>query len=373
MDILERTKEPLEIDPAREYQELTVKLWGKGVVLRRNVSGADIASSRRFVARGGQFIVSRIDARNGAMGLVPKKLDGAVVTNDFPLFAVDTERVNPSYLNWLSKTTGFVGLCQRASEGTTNRVRLQETKFLSTEVPFPTLEQQKRVVAHLDQIASSVRSAHKERARVEELSRRLLLAAYHKIADGAARMPLCEVAPLLRRPVVISPTARYEQIAARSFGRGTFHKPPIHGADVTWQKLFLVEAGDILISNIKAWEGAIAVVAPDDDGRVGSHRYLTCVPRPEVATARFVAYHLLTPAGLHDVGMASPGSADRNRTLGVKALRTIEVPVPSYQAQLWFGDIYAKVDEARSIQREVDESLAAVVRAALHRLISVSA
>jgi hypothetical protein len=40
---------------------------------------------------------------------------------------------------------------------------------------------------------------------------------------------------------------------------------------------------------------------------------------------------------------------------------------------LWFGDIYAKVDEARSIQREVDESLAAVVRAALHRLISVSA
>jgi type I restriction enzyme S subunit len=72
---------------------------------------------RRFVANAGQFITSRIDARNGAMGLVPKSLDGALVTNDFPLFDLNTERLEPRFLDWLCRTaisSNFVGEPARA-------------------------------------------------------------------------------------------------------------------------------------------------------------------------------------------------------------------------------------------------------------------
>jgi type I restriction enzyme S subunit len=75
--------------------------------------------------------------------------------------------------------------------------------------------------------------------------------------------------------VAIDPCISYPQIAVRSFGRGTFHKPPLAGSEMTWQKAFLVNANDILISNIKAWEGAIAVTSCSDGGWFGSHRYLT--------------------------------------------------------------------------------------------------
>jgi type I restriction enzyme, S subunit len=81
---------------------------------------------RRFVANAGQFITSRIDARNGAMGLVPKSLDGALVTNDFPLFDLNTERLEPRFLGWLCRAADFIELCRPASEGTANRVRLKE-------------------------------------------------------------------------------------------------------------------------------------------------------------------------------------------------------------------------------------------------------
>ena len=54
------------------------------------------------------------------------KLDGAIVTNDFPVFSIAEQRVLPAYLGWLSRTASFVEECLRASEGTTNRVRLQE-------------------------------------------------------------------------------------------------------------------------------------------------------------------------------------------------------------------------------------------------------
>jgi type I restriction enzyme S subunit len=56
----------------------------------------------------------------------------------------------------------------------------------------------------------------------------------------------------------------YPEFGARSFGKGLFHKPTLSGADLDWQKLFRVHAGDLVISNIIAWEGAIAVAGEVD-------------------------------------------------------------------------------------------------------------
>ena len=136
-ELLTRSTEAITPASDREYSEVTVKLWGRGVVQRRAVTGAAIAGQRRFVARQRQLILSRIDARNGAVGLVPAELDGAIITNDFPIFHIDSSRLLPEYMGWMCKTASFVEECARASEGTTNRVRLQEDKFLTQTIPPP--------------------------------------------------------------------------------------------------------------------------------------------------------------------------------------------------------------------------------------------
>jgi type I restriction enzyme, S subunit len=154
-EVLSRTGEIVTPNPSREYSEITVKLWGKGVVERGRVSGASV-NGKRFVAKAGNFIASRIDARNGAMGLVPESLDGALVTNDFPLFEPNKSRLDLAFLGWLTKTRDFVDLCLRASEGTTNRVRLKEDRFLALEIPLPPLPEQRRIVAELDALQAEV-------------------------------------------------------------------------------------------------------------------------------------------------------------------------------------------------------------------------
>jgi type I restriction enzyme S subunit len=178
---------------------------------------------------------------------------------------------------------------------------------------------------------------------------------------------MAEVAPLHRRPVVVDLASEYPQVSARSFGRGTFHKPPLKGSEITWQKPFLVKQGDILISNIKAWEGAIAVATLEDNDRYGSHRYLTCLPMPGVATARFVCFHLLTPQGLHDIGEASPGSADRNRTLSTTALSRISIPVPAYAQQLWFDSLCMEIGSLKRLQAETSKEMDAFMPSVLSR------
>ena len=84
--ILSKSDDWITPEPDKQYNEVTVRLWGKGVVLRGKVTGSQLAGSRRLQVRSHQFILSRIDARNGAIGLIPDFLDGAVVSNDFPIY-----------------------------------------------------------------------------------------------------------------------------------------------------------------------------------------------------------------------------------------------------------------------------------------------
>jgi type I restriction enzyme S subunit len=173
-ELLKRSDEAIDPQPDTEYREITVRLWGNGVVERGRVLGGAL-TGRRFVAHGGQFIASRIDARNGAMGLVPSSLDGALVTNDFPLFDLNTELLEPAFLGWLCRTASFVGLCLRASEGTTNRVRLKEERFLSLEVSLPPLAEQQRVVARIEELSAKVNEASSLRHDATEAAKALQL------------------------------------------------------------------------------------------------------------------------------------------------------------------------------------------------------
>lgn len=157
--VLTKSEEWIALKPDERYREVTVRLWGKGVVQRREVTGAEIAATRRLVVRSQQFILSRIDARNGAFGLVPDSLDGAVVSNDFPVFIPNPARILPSFLSWMSKTRSFVDLCKAASEGTTNRVRLVEDRFLAAEIPLPPLEEQRCIVARIEELAAKIEEA----------------------------------------------------------------------------------------------------------------------------------------------------------------------------------------------------------------------
>ncbi|MCG2776232.1 MAG: hypothetical protein L6406_11180, partial [Desulfobacterales bacterium] len=138
-------REAADISQNKEYKQITVKLYGKGVLLRKIIWGREIKTRPQFLARAGQLIMSRIDARNGAFGLIPGALDGAIVTQDFPLFDINTEIIKPSYLALLCRSAKFIETCRLASRGTTNRKRLKEDIFLEETVPVPPIPMQNQI------------------------------------------------------------------------------------------------------------------------------------------------------------------------------------------------------------------------------------
>ena len=239
--------------------------------------------------------------------------------------------------------------------------------FLDLTIPLPPLDEQRRIVARLDKVAAAIEARARAITEIELEIKATLRCSFHKIIKAAPRARMNVVAPLVRRPIEIDPEVRYPELGVRSFGKGTFHKPELSGLDVGTKRLFRIEKGDLLFNIVFAWEGAVAVVKAEDDGRVGSHRFLTCVPEPKLATAEFLRFFFLTDEGLQRLGEASPGGAGRNRTLGAQALEALEVPLPSLDDQKWFDALHAKATRVRASSSGAETELGCLIPAMLNQ------
>ncbi len=145
-DFLIRNKEAVKIQDEVSYKRATIRINGNGISLRDTVYGKVIGTKNQFIIHAGQYLLSKIDARNGAFGVVPEELEGGIITGNFWTFDVDYSKINPHYLTLLTGTKEFQKLSQSASVGTTNRNYLQESQFLNFEIPLPSLIEQEKII-----------------------------------------------------------------------------------------------------------------------------------------------------------------------------------------------------------------------------------
>lgn len=187
---------------------VTLKLHGGGAVPRNIGAGKTPKPFIGFRIRTNQFIYSRIDARNGAFAIVPKALDGAVVSKDFPVFSIG-ELVESRYLAYFCTTPSFEKLVQVKSSGATNRQRIKEDLFLSLEIPLPPLEEQRRIARKLSLNQSTILRIQKsiemlENFRVQSAVR-MFESARQTLLLGDFAIPLegpaCQPNPLSRERI----------------------------------------------------------------------------------------------------------------------------------------------------------------------------
>jgi type I restriction enzyme S subunit len=164
-----------------------------------------------------------------------------------------------------------------------------------------------------------------------------------------------DVLQLQRRPVEVDPFAEYVAIGIRSFGNGIFHYPPTFGSDLSKLRFFEVLPGALVVSNIKAWEGAIAVSSDDDADCIASNRFLTYVSVDDQIDVRYAAYFFLSERGLPLIQRASPGSADRNRTLAIERFENLPITLPDLPTQ---QRVVARLEAVRGQARAIERRLA---------------
>jgi type I restriction enzyme S subunit len=384
-DIMGRSEETVLLQPDVEYREVTVKLWGKGVVPRGIVTGSSIAASRRFSTRSGQFILSRIDARNGASGIVPPELDGAVVTNDFPLFNLDPNRVDPQFFGWFTRTRGFVELCLRASEGTTNRVRLQEDLFLALEIPLPPLPQQHRIVEQIEELVAEIKEGQILRRQASEEAQQLMAGEERRFWPDTASVG----APTLDSVCTFLARGRQSEqgesdhylIKTQHVQQGRYIPTLMRLASHAASKVkteAVVQEGDILIACSAA--GCLGRVARfQDKGKTASTDTHVAVARANIDIIRpeYLYAYLRGAQGQHQLRSRERGDWQREKItfrlteLNLNDLREVPVPVPSLPEQRGIVSaldaLQAEVDALKRLQAETSAEVDALIPAVLDK------
>ncbi|UZE49798.1 restriction endonuclease subunit S [Rhodopseudomonas sp. P2A-2r] len=338
----------------------------RGVVLRDRVEGSTIKTKRQQVCRAGEFLVAEIDAKMGGYGLVPDNLEGAIVSSHYFLYEVDQSRISKSFLNWFSKTPQFFE--QVTAKGSTNYAAIRPDAVLGYTIPVPSLDEQNSIARRLDSMQADLMDRLSLLEEVGRDTEAMLQNAFLQIIDGAEYRPLAEVAPLVRREIEINPNEAYTEIGVRSFYKGIFRRRTLAGSEFSWQKLFRINANDLVFSNLMAWEQAIAVAGVEVEGCFGNHRMLTCEVNTQVAAPKFLMYYFQTADGFSKILGSSPGSIARNKTLSSRQLPSIKVPVPSVEPQRRFDELCAYVDEIRAIRASTAKEAEALIPAMLHEI-----
>ena len=363
-DFLTRSYEWVEPEPEQIYKRITARLWGKGLTLRAKVPGSTIAAARQLCARSGQFLVSRIDARHGAFGIVPDELGGALVSNDFPCFDIDARLVIPRYFEWYSRTSAFVDLCRRASEGSTNRVRLKEDELLKMQIPLPSLDEQWRIVARLDRVALLVEKAQRS---LEQLDGEavLLTQSLHAHLSSEQGRTFGELIELWEDKETVEAETSYPQVGIKGFGGGLFSKASVRGSETSYRAFNRLHEGLLVVSQPKGWEGAVAICDQALAGWFVSPEYRTFRCREGQLLPHYLNMLIRTPWFQTQLTKLTRGQGARRERLRPEMLLMMETKMPSVGAQAKAIRIADRCNSLRTLREMTAVDLNAFVPAML--------
>jgi type I restriction enzyme, S subunit len=370
-DVLSLDLNKVAIDPSRSYPMVGVLSFGRGLFEREPIDNGNTSYKHFLRLRKNHFVMSQLFGWEGALAISDEEFDGKFVSPQFPTFVCDERRLNLSYLGWCVRRKVFWDELSTRTNGMGDRRRtLNPAALFASEIALPPLEEQQRIVARIDAVQQHLHAVDKLRTSIDQDIASLLAARFQETLKQAKWLPMREVAPLVRRNVQLESNHQYKELGARSFGKGLFVKPNFDADATTWEKPVWIKAGDIVFSNIKAWEGAIGVAKVEHDGFIASHRYLTAVAQPEIALPEYLLYYMLSEVGLTAVNEASPGTADRNRTTKQSALEAIRVPVPSMAIQKQFVKLKEALERAAEVRTKQRVSIEAMLPALCNQVLS---
>jgi type I restriction enzyme, S subunit len=88
-------------------------------------------------------------------------------------------------------------------------------------------------------------------------------------------VPLGEVLKIDLDVEPVDESSSYNIAGVYSFGRGLFKRGPLSGSDTTYKVFHRLHKDSLVISNLKAWEGAIARITKEYEGWFLSPQFTT--------------------------------------------------------------------------------------------------
>lgn len=381
---------------------LTIRFDGS-IEPREPVRIKDI-NGRLFRVYPGDVVFSKIDVRNGAIGLAPDDIDCMCVTSEFPVYSVDFQKTDSGYVKLLFRTVAFKKLLNSMISGASGRKRIQPTQLEGVKVPIPPLPIQQKIVAHWEAANSKANAdmdASQElaistpsllvskiglKALVSSHSRRAFVSSWNEIerwgvglAREMSRRPNVEMSPF---PVVslsdviadlqngwspkclTRPATGDEwgvlKVGAVSFGWFDERQNKALPPSLKPREQYEVKPGDLIISraNIARYVGACALVDKVRPRLMLCDKLFRVVWKEESPVLpKYLDEILKIPHLRWQIENNLTGASPTMKNISKPALMALRFPLPPLDIQeAIIAEIEEKRKEARDLQKDAKVS-----------------
>jgi len=357
-----------------------VKWWGEGAYERQTIDGSQTAAKTLSLVREGDLIINKIWVRHGSTAIASRAVDGCAASGEFPTFELDRSRVEPRWLHWLTKTRGFWQKCDALSQGTSGKNRIKPTLFLTIEVPLPPLQEQRRIVARIEELAGKVEEARGlRRQAVEEaevISSFVAKEAWDKSLQSASIYRLGQVAAVIdpqpdhRTPPEFPDGLPYVSIAniTKDGQVDTFTARKVSPDVITQQEqAFKLATGDIVLGKIGTIGDARPIIVTSRFAL--SANVVLVKPYRNTISEKLMLHILRSPQVAEQFAEGTRKTAQQ--AFGIKKMREIRVPITPLDKQTrllhHLDELQDKVDALKRLQAETARELNALLPSVLDK------
>lgn len=138
--------------------------------------------------------------------------------------------------------------------------------------------------------------------------------------------------------VEVSDGELYPIAGVYNFGRGVFARNPLTGSETSYKKFLRLHAGQLIMSRLKAFEGAIAVVPSEFDGFFVSKEFPTFRCVEDVLDPRYLALLCRWKDFWERLASTSVGIGARRERVHVDRFLNLRLDVPEVEEQQSIAD-----------------------------------
>ena len=327
--------------------------------------------SKYLRLRPGYFVYNPYRVNVGSLGVSSETQDG-IVSPAYVVFA-PTERINHKFLYYFLKSPRGTQLINFYGNRGSVRSALRFSDLCQIEISLPQVEEQRRIVARIEELSSKVQEARALRQEAFEETSSLLSAASARLFEPKIGWSVMSIGEFCEHPQY----GYTESASNEAIGPHFLRITDIQNGQVDWSRVpychcpdpskYLLKLGDLIFARTGATTGKSFLIQHCPEAVFAS--YLIRLRVREKVSVDYLYHYFQSPGYWDQITDKKIGTGQPN--LNGSKLGKLMVPVPPLDEQNRIvaesAELNAKVNELKRLQAETAVELDALLPSILDR------